>query len=64
MSDTATVKGALGAMHWDGDEPAVRFERRFATDPHDLWAAMSDPSRVSRSRFEAANPRPADEGTS
>ena len=48
MSDTATLKGALGAMRWDDGQPAVRFERRFATDPKDLWRAVTDPSRVSR----------------
>lgn len=48
MSETATAKGELGAMRWDDGRPAARFERRFATDAHDLWAAMTDPKRIGR----------------
>jgi uncharacterized protein YndB with AHSA1/START domain len=37
-----------GALRLDDERPAVRFERTFTTDPHDLWDAITDPARLAR----------------
>ena len=38
----------IGALRLDGDRMAVRLERRYGTDAADLWAALTDPARLSR----------------
>jgi uncharacterized protein YndB with AHSA1/START domain len=32
----------------DGDRRAVRLERTYATNPEDLWSALTDPDRLAR----------------
>ena len=32
----------------DGDRRAVRLERTYATDPKDLWSALTEPDRLAR----------------
>ena len=36
------------ALRPDGDRVAVRFERRYAATPVELWSAVTDPGRVGR----------------
>ncbi|WP_129339212.1 SRPBCC family protein [Cellulomonas endophytica] len=39
----------LGALTPDGDgRRSVRFERRYPTDPADLWSALTEPDRLAR----------------
>lgn len=38
----------FGTVRRDGDGGAVRFERRYATTPEDLWDAWTSPERISR----------------
>lgn len=40
-----TVLGSLGTVDGRG---VVRVEDRFATDPDDLWVALTDPGRLGR----------------
>jgi uncharacterized protein YndB with AHSA1/START domain len=37
-----------GMMRADGDRAAVRFERRYAGSPADVWAELTEPDRVRR----------------
>lgn len=37
-----------GTVRRDGDGGAVRFERRYATTPEDLWDAWTSPDRIAR----------------
>jgi uncharacterized protein YndB with AHSA1/START domain len=36
------------AVRLDGDRRAVRLERMYATDPKDLWSALTEPDRLAR----------------
>lgn len=38
----------LGRMGSEGEGRKVRFERRFACSPEELWDALTDPARLSR----------------
>lgn len=38
----------FGALRADGEGRSVHFERTYDTNPEDLWAAISDPSRLAR----------------
>ena len=38
----------FGALRADGEGWSVHFERTYDTDGEDLWAAISDPSRLQR----------------
>jgi uncharacterized protein YndB with AHSA1/START domain len=49
MSDSeTTVRRLEGMLRHEPDGPAVRFERRYRTDPDDLWSAVTDPPRLQR----------------
>ena len=37
-----------GALTRTDDDYAVTFERDYATSPHDLWSALTDPDRLAR----------------
>jgi uncharacterized protein YndB with AHSA1/START domain len=37
-----------GVLRTDGDRAAVRFERRYAGSPADVWAALTEPDRLRR----------------
>jgi uncharacterized protein YndB with AHSA1/START domain len=37
-----------GVLRADGDRAAVRFERRYAGDPDQIWAALTEPDRLRR----------------
>jgi uncharacterized protein YndB with AHSA1/START domain len=38
----------IGAIRMEGDRPAVRLERTYATDTKDLWSALTEPERLGR----------------
>ena len=42
---TETLQGALRP---DADRLAVRFERRYASTPAEVWAAVTEPERIGR----------------
>jgi uncharacterized protein YndB with AHSA1/START domain len=37
-----------GALRLDGDRLAVRFERRYAASPAEVWSAVTEPGRIGR----------------
>jgi uncharacterized protein YndB with AHSA1/START domain len=43
----------LGQLREDNDHRAVRFERRYGASPEAVWAALTDPAKLSRWLAEA-----------
>jgi uncharacterized protein YndB with AHSA1/START domain len=43
----------LGLLREDNEHRAVRFERRYAASPEDVWAALTEPAKLSRWLAEA-----------
>lgn len=49
MSDTpGTTPDLVRSLTGSAEEPALTLERRFRTDPADLWEAITDPDRLAR----------------
>lgn len=49
MSETAHTPGTvIGSLREEGGRGVVRMEDRFATDPADLWRALTEPARLAR----------------
>lgn len=38
----------LGEIGLEGDRASVRFERRYAATPADVWSAVTEPDRLAR----------------
>jgi uncharacterized protein YndB with AHSA1/START domain len=46
-----------GALRPDGDRAAVRFERRYAGSPAEIWSALTEPDRLRRWLAEVVDGR-------
>jgi uncharacterized protein YndB with AHSA1/START domain len=44
----------FGVVREDGDLLSLRFERRYAATPEEVWAAMTEPDSIQRWLFAAA----------
>jgi uncharacterized protein YndB with AHSA1/START domain len=42
------MTGVHGQLRADGEHRAVRFERRYAATPAELWSALTEPERLAR----------------